>query len=132
MDNDSIMEEHTTEYRYQPIVADEEIRVLRLEAGAFSAPLIASNFPRKIESDLDVLSPAFDGVSYCWGPYEHSRFFICDSQPLRITAVVDEMLRNLRKATKTRNLWIDASKSWVHRYCARRAGENLTLYQPGR
>jgi hypothetical protein len=92
VDNDSRMDEHTKGYRYQPIVSAEDIRVLRLEPGAFSAPLIASILSRKIESDLDVISPAYDGVSYCWGPYEHSRLLICDSQPLRSTAVMDEML----------------------------------------
>jgi hypothetical protein len=39
---------------------------------------------------------------------EASTLLICDGGNLLITANVDEMLRHLRKATKVRNLWIDA------------------------
>jgi hypothetical protein len=112
MDNSSTMTEMA--YRYQPIVAAREIRILRLEPGAFSDPLVAVVFSRDLEIDLDAPSPEYDGVSYCWGSYENLRILECDGQPLRITAIVDEMLRHLRKLRSARNLWIDASKLRCH------------------
>jgi hypothetical protein len=103
------MEEHNTPYTYQPIVAEDEIRILRLEPGAFAEPLVASIFSRKIEIDLDAPGSDYDAVSYCWGPQESFKQLRCGSQSLRISIVVEEMLRYLRKSTQARNLWIDAS-----------------------
>jgi hypothetical protein len=105
------MEDATPMYQYRPILADEEMRVLKLEpAASLTEPLVASLFVRKME-DVDGLEfpmPTYQGVSYCWGTSQDFRWLTCDGQHLKVTAHVDEMLRHLRKVAKPRNLWIDA------------------------
>lgn len=100
-------EEHHT-YRYLPIDAENEIRVLRLEPSAFSDPLVATLLPRQMKIDPENLDVDYACVSYCWGKNENFRWLSCDGQRFRITAVVDTMLRYLRKPVRSRNLWIDA------------------------
>ena len=95
-------------YQYQPILAKDEIRVLRLQPGAFDEPLIGSLVVRKIGDDEEN-PPAYDCVSYCWGVQQHFTSFECDGKALCITAAVDEMLRHLRGHTMPHHLWIDAS-----------------------
>ncbi|CAN9311103.1 unnamed protein product [Alternaria sp. RS040] len=94
-------------YEYSPIDAKAQIRVLRLEPGTFAEPLIGSLLVRKIEDNEDDW-PEYDGVSYCWGPQDNLTSFTCDGKALRITAVVDDMLRHLRESNEQRHLWIDA------------------------
>ena len=108
---------HGATYLYQPINASEEARILRLEPGAFAEPLIGSLVVRKIgdeddedEDEDEEHTPAYDCVSYCWGPQEHFTSFDCGGKALRITVAVDEMLRYLREPIEPRYLWIDASK----------------------
>lgn len=118
-------------YRYQSIDAEGQIRVLLLEPGAFAEPLIGSLLVRKLEApywdkddeeneqddedndedegDDKEEPPAYSCVSYAWGPQKHFTSFICDGKSLRITLVVDEMLRYLWKSKKARRLWVDAS-----------------------
>ena len=84
-------------YQYQPTNASEDIRVLRLKPGAFAESLIGSLAVRKIGND-EANPPAYDCVSYSWGPQEHSKSFTCDGQILRITVALDGMLRHLRQA----------------------------------
>jgi len=103
------MEDQQVPYQYRPISASEEIRVLRLQPGAFAEPLIGSLVVRKIGDD-EQNPPAYDCVSYSWGPQQHFTSFACDGQTLRITVAVDEMLRHMRQAMELCNLWVDASK----------------------
>jgi len=110
---------HGATYLYQPINASEEARILRLEPGSFAEPLIGSLVVRKIgdeddededEDEDEEHPPAYDCVSYCWGPQEQFTSFDCDGKVLRVTAAVDEMLRYMREPIEPRYLWIDASK----------------------
>jgi len=111
------IEEHETTYQYEPIAADEELRVLLLEPGVFEEPLVGSLLVRKIGEmtykDFDWV-PQGDGnewdcVSYCWGPQKDYTYFSCDSRPLRITTTVEDMLKHLRGPFIPRYLWIDSS-----------------------
>lgn len=102
-----IDEEHHT-YRYLPIDAENEIRVLRLEPSAYPDPLVATLLPRQMKIDPENLDVDYACVSYCWGKNENFRWLSCDGQRFRITAVVDTMFRYLRKPVRSRNLWIDA------------------------
>lgn len=98
-------------YQYTPIIANEEIRVLRLEpAQSFAEPLVASLFVRTLYDPLDVSHPlpTYQCVSYCWGTQQDVAFIVCDRQCIEITQNVDIMLRYLRKSRSPRNLWIDA------------------------
>lgn len=102
------MEGREATYQYRPINASEDIRVFRVEPGAFGDPLVGSLVVRKIGDDEEN-PPAYDCVSYCWGPQQHFTSFGCDGKALRITAVVDEMLRYVREPIMPHYLWIDAS-----------------------
>ncbi|KAH8626143.1 hypothetical protein IG631_20022 [Alternaria alternata] len=102
------MEDHEEVYTYHSIDAKHQIRVLRLEPGVFAEPLIGSLLVRNIGDD-DANPPAYNCVSYCWGLQQNFTSFACDGKALRITAVVDEMLRHLRDRAKECFLWIDAS-----------------------
>ena len=112
------IEEHEMTYQYEPIVTDEELRVLLLESGVFEEPLVGSLLIRKIgektlyDRDWDWV-PKGDGnewdcVSYCWGSQKDYTYFSCDGYSLRITTTVEEMLRHLREPFMPRYLWIDA------------------------
>ncbi|RYN50636.1 hypothetical protein AA0119_g9916 [Alternaria tenuissima] len=101
------IEEHEMTYQYEPIVTDEELRVLLLESGVFEEPLVGSLLIRKIgektlyDRDWDWV-PKGDGnewdcVSYCWGSQKDYTYFSCDGYSLRITTTVEEMLRHLRE-----------------------------------
>ncbi|CAG7558763.1 unnamed protein product [Fusarium equiseti] len=52
----------------------------------------------------------FDAVSYVWGNGAHDIPLYCKAEGtyLYVSAVVDEMLRSLRKGHKERRLWVDA------------------------
>jgi hypothetical protein len=51
----------------------------------------------------------YDAVSYCWGDAIFSHGLVCDrTSKIRITNNVDAMLRQFRKTSKYRCLWIDA------------------------
>jgi hypothetical protein len=104
------MDDHTVAYHYHPIVSNDEIRVLRLDPGSFDDPLVTSMFSRTITIEVEASNLDYDCVSYCWGPPKDFRLLRCDDQHLRITAVVEDVLRHLRKPTKPRNLWVDAGK----------------------
>lgn len=103
------------EYRYEPLVAQDAVRIVVLEpADDFQSPLRCSitQHRRALESQ----SP--DGcnylaVSYTWGAPDFSyKLFIrlgpCAWSCLRITASVDLLLRYLRAPYKARHFWIDA------------------------
>jgi hypothetical protein len=96
------------DYEYQSIDAKHQIRVLHLEPGAFAEPLIGNLLVRKLGDDQEN-PPAYSCVSYAWGPQQDFTSITCDGKSLRVTLVVDEMLRYLRKPKKARHLWIDAS-----------------------
>jgi hypothetical protein len=95
-------------HNYESIDAEGQIRVLHLEPGAFAEPLVGNLLVRKLGDDEEN-PPAYSCVSYAWGPQKNFTSFTCDGKSLRITLVVDEMLRHLRTPKKARYLWIDAS-----------------------
>jgi hypothetical protein len=110
------IEDDEATYKYEPIVADEELRVLLLEPGIYGQPLVGSLLVRKIGEmtyrDYDWI-PQGDGnewdcVSYCWGSKNDYTYFSCDGRSLRITASVEDMLRHLRRPFMPRYVWIDA------------------------
>jgi hypothetical protein len=61
----------------------------------FRCPSDRQYLSQKIGTDLDVPSSAYDGVSYCWGPYEEFRFLMglwIDASKIRGIVTVREEL----------------------------------------
>jgi len=107
---DPSMDDSIPKYQYSPIIADEEIRVLRLEpATSLTDPLVANLFVRKIrdEDNPETPCPDYHCVSYSWGTIHTPQYMSCDGRILTITTTVEEMLRHLRKRHMPRNLWVD-------------------------
>ncbi|KAF2833793.1 hypothetical protein CC86DRAFT_15075 [Ophiobolus disseminans] len=101
------MEDSNHEYQYTSVPTDQELRVLEIEPAAnYTDPLVASLYIRPIDDDVESPQPTYDCVSYRWGTNEDVKLLICDDRRLNIAAVVDEMLRHLRKAGKARRMWM--------------------------
>ncbi|KAH7186170.1 heterokaryon incompatibility protein-domain-containing protein [Fusarium flagelliforme] len=99
-------------YKYQPLPSSSSIRVLILYAAANTSSALECDL---ITNDrLAILrgrgNKTFDAVSYVWGNGAHDIPLYCKSEGsyLYISTVVDGMLRALRRAHKTRRLWVDA------------------------
>ncbi|KAF2256129.1 HET-domain-containing protein [Trematosphaeria pertusa] len=96
-------------YQYQQLDAEKEIRILLLDpAPHFADPLVGRLLRCSIRQTDDALPLSFEAVSYCWGSLGCSLLLECDGHDLPITKNVDSLLRHLRKAFKSRHLWIDA------------------------
>ncbi|KAF2108174.1 heterokaryon incompatibility protein-domain-containing protein, partial [Lophiotrema nucula] len=104
-------------YEYTPLSLESEIRILVLEPTAdFSDPLEAT----MIHEDLGTTQertddeteprplPHYEAVSYVWGEADFTYRLVCDGRLLKITRVVDTLLRYLRSNRKKKRLWIDA------------------------
>ena len=99
-------------YQYQPLPSSSSIRILILHpAAGISSPLECDIITKdRLTLLRDPNNKSFDAVSYVWGNGTHDIPLFCKHEGtyLYISAVVDEMLRNLRKACEVRRLWVDA------------------------
>lgn len=100
-------------YKYEPLTNETSIRILALQPClSYDAELRCD----LVHSDRDTIPqgtaqvPHYEPVSYVWGsdPAFSHTLITTDELRIPITANVDEILRVLRKPTKTRFLWIDA------------------------
>ncbi|POS74144.1 HET domain-containing protein [Diaporthe helianthi] len=103
------------EYRYEPLIAEDAVRILVLEpADHLESPLCCSITQQRRDSPSRSVSGCdYSAVSYTWGDCElsHQLLVRTDAQSwscLRITANVDSLLRHFRVPHKARLLWIDA------------------------
>lgn len=103
------------QYQYEPLIAEDAIRVLVLEAAdKFESPLRCSIIQTRRESQsLSASGCEYSAVSYTWGDCKlsHRLFVRGDAQSwhcLHVTASVDSLLRHLRVSYKPMRLWIDA------------------------
>lgn len=80
-----------------------QIRRLILQRGSFDDPL---------HGDLDVVSldesPAYEALSYVWGPTTPPGTIHLSSSTISITPNLDAALRHLRHPAASRTLWVDA------------------------
>lgn len=119
-DRQHVDEDNPPEYVYQPLIAEDAVRVLVLEpANTMDAPLrcsidqyIRSQELYSEEYDEEI---HFSAVSYTWGTASASlRLAIANSDEVPhvsymwISATVDSFLRHLRKPEEAVRLWIDA------------------------
>lgn len=102
-----------SEYRYEPLDSDSNIRILILQPALdISSPLITNlvQVRRRYNSGdrpLPILQD-YVAISYHWGPPHFVCAITCDGRSLAVTPNVDHMLRRLRKVDRPRGLWIDA------------------------
>lgn len=106
---------HDDEYRYEPLIAEDAVRVLVVEpADQFDSPLCCSITQHRRELQSGCANGCeYSAVSYTWGSSElsHQLLVRADAESwsrLRITANVDSLLRHFRVPHKARMLWIDA------------------------
>ncbi|KAK8004082.1 NADH-cytochrome b5 reductase 1 [Apiospora arundinis] len=90
-----------------PIRQQSEIRILRLQRGAFDDPVVC-------EVSIQDLArqPEYEAVSYTWadesGDATRSRTIQVGGKPIPVTASCENALRRLRRRFSSRDLWIDA------------------------
>lgn len=84
-------------------LAPGDIRLLRIEAGTRPAPIRTTLGHMSLDS-----LPAYDALSYCWGPEGEDLPIICDDQKLFVRQNLFKALPFLRLADRERVIWIDA------------------------
>ncbi|KAL9616960.1 MAG: hypothetical protein Q9160_008230 [Pyrenula sp. 1 TL-2023] len=102
-------------FRYEPLSASDSVRALVLQPSedydsALRCEVIQYT---RLESSASLDSNRhYEAVSYTWGEPVFSHQILCESgdriSQLKVTQMVDTMLRHLRKKTSPRFLWIDA------------------------
>ena len=96
-------------YQYKPLSAPSAIRLIALRQATDHWTSLTC---RIIEEQHPSQHPGYTAVSYAWGEHEFGRNLEVrhngDVSYLRITPVVDALLRYLRKPDKPCYLWIDA------------------------
>lgn len=99
-------------YQYQPLPSSSSIRILILHPAAEASSALECDVITKDRLTIlrDPHNKTFDAVSYVWGNGAHDIPLYCrfERTYLYISAVVDEMLRNLRNGHKEKRLWVDA------------------------
>src|SRR5687767_9359257 len=93
---------------YQKLDASRrEIRLLHASS-SYSGP---ASMNKPLVSRLVVVSlsdkPAYDALSYMWGPPEPSFEIFVDGQVLRVRANLRQALLSLREGNKAESIWVD-------------------------
>src|ERR1700761_3147628 len=93
-------------FRYRPLRAADEIRLLRLPPKTSSSPhsILQATIHHAYLSD----SPLYTAVSWMWGPKQEFVDLIINSAVLPVQANLERIIRCLQDDTQTRNLWVDA------------------------
>lgn len=91
-----------TEYQYERLTHDDEIRLLHLEPGS-GDDVRFTLYPVRLGD-----KPAYEAISYCWGDPKDTLIVYCDGKQLHVTKSLYTGLRRLRKDDSTRVLWADA------------------------
>lgn len=91
-----------TEYQYERLTHDDEIRLLHLEPGT-GADVHFTLTPVRLDE-----KPSYEAISYCWGDPNDTCMVYCNDKPLHITKSLYTGLRRLRKEDIVRVLWADA------------------------
>ncbi|KAK8066635.1 hypothetical protein PG997_013382 [Apiospora hydei] len=90
-----------------PIRQQSEIRILRLQHGAFDDPIVCEVCTKDL-----TFYPEYEAVSYTWadesGDATRSRTIQIGDKPYQVTVNCENALRRLRRQFSYRKLWIDA------------------------
>ena len=85
--------------------SESQIRVLVVEAGEFSSPVTAHFQFCAVREDRDV---QWEAISYAWDDQIPSKDIKLQGKMVQVADNVFRMLKNLRRPSQTRSLWIDA------------------------
>ena len=80
-----------------------EIRILRLEAGSYSADLSCNLKTASLDD-----APYYEALSYAWGPTSDPQTISVNGTTITVTRYLEIALRHLRDSNTDRFLWIDA------------------------
>jgi len=94
--------------KYLPTpLADNEIRLLHIQPGAFASPIICN-----LKVHLLSSKPAYDALSYTWNNLRGSQIIIVNCVPCSVTSNLELALRHLRprdgEGVHELVLWVDA------------------------
>jgi len=89
-------------YVYEPLIESRDFRLVTLHPGGDEDPITLT----LSQSSLDY-SPAYEALSYVWGPQYPSQTVQCNDGKLEIGENLAAALRCLRQPTASRVLWID-------------------------
>ncbi|KAI4865618.1 heterokaryon incompatibility protein-domain-containing protein [Hypoxylon rubiginosum] len=95
-------------YTYESIAASSasgaRIRLLTL------LPAESEADPIRCKLDIVALAdrPAYEALSYCWGPPKPQRPIDCSGRPFHVGENLHSALCHLRRADEDRRLWVDA------------------------
>ncbi|KAK5651074.1 hypothetical protein OQA88_13711 [Cercophora sp. LCS_1] len=96
------------EYHHQPLLPGKHVRILLLYPnGDIDAPIHCSLLQMSLDR-LAVNGPAYDAVSYVWGPDIRDHKVFCDGREILVTKNCHAALRYFRLSAQSRRLWIDA------------------------
>lgn len=89
---------------YTPLLGNNPLRVLRLEPGARSSPIIC----QLISTHLDATDNVFIATSYTWGSLEDPQQIQCNGCTMTVQRNAFDLLTDLRLPGQSRTIWIDA------------------------
>ncbi|KAK2010581.1 HET-domain-containing protein, partial [Colletotrichum eremochloae] len=93
-------------YQYQPLLHDDEIRVLVLW------PSKDLSDKAEIQCTLEHVRlselPKYEAVSYAWGDGSKLRRVICNRKSISITESLFALLLDVRDISRPRRIWADA------------------------
>jgi hypothetical protein len=91
---------------YRPLNSElKEIRLLEVAPG--TADDIVSGTLKHV-SLVDDPKPAYETISYCWGPARDHVFIMLDGRMVTVPPSSEAAVRRMRLSDKPRVLWIDA------------------------
>ncbi|RSL46492.1 hypothetical protein CEP54_013834 [Fusarium duplospermum] len=89
---------------YSPLLGKNPLRVLRLEPGTRSDPIICQLIP----TYLDAIDNAFIAMSYTWGSLQDPQKIQCNGYTMTVQQNAFDLLNDLRLPGQPRTIWIDA------------------------
>ncbi|PMD38655.1 HET-domain-containing protein, partial [Hyaloscypha variabilis F] len=89
-------------YAYKPLIGSRDIRLVTLRPGTGEQEISLTMAHISLDGH-----PAYDALSYVWGPQYPSYRVSCDEAFLEIGENLRDALRYLRKPRATRVLWVD-------------------------
>lgn len=101
------------DYRWRPIDAQKEIRILNLQpATSERAPIECTLTTHPRES-----TPGYEAISYTWVSTVCTRSITCEGSALRVTANREAALKALRPLRHTESLESSARPVWIDAIC---------------